>query len=89
MRIKSEGWFCIVYYCALFILRDEMLPKFASVFLEQDLCQYNHDWNKGKHPNWKGKTTNEEKKYLWNLTKVWYKPMMNVSMRQIFQENGV
>ena len=44
--------FCVVY-C-------EVFHKFASVFLEEDLCQYNHDWNKGEHPNWncKGRRKN-------------------------------
>ena len=62
MRIKSRGLVSYrLFLCAVYF-RGDMSQKVASVFLEQDLCQYNHDWNKGEHPNWNCKSTIEEEK---------------------------
>ena len=47
---EQRAGFVLSIFCVV-NCRGEMLHKLASVFLEQDLCEYNHDWNKGEHPN--------------------------------------
>ena len=48
---EQRAGFVSSIFCVVYCRGGEMFQKFASVFLEQDLCQYNHDWDKGEHPN--------------------------------------